>query len=131
MFSSAAGRRVRIAIVLINDGENIGPDLTTVGSRRDRRDLLEAIALPSASIARGFESYTITTHEGKLHTGVIVRQTGDAMHLRTTDQKEIRIPRESVDEIVPSPISVMPQGLDQVLTNAELADLVAYLQSLR
>ena len=114
-----------------NEGGRVGPDLTQVGQRRSGRDLAEAVLFPSASIARGFESMTIITDSGKAYTGIIVRESGDAIHLRTADQQELRILREEIEEMAPSSISIMPQGLDRTMSKEELLDLLAYLQTLR
>jgi putative membrane-bound dehydrogenase-like protein len=114
-----------------NEGESIGPDLSGIGSARTRADLLEAIVLPSASFARGFEPYVVSTAGGKLYTGLIARQTGEAVYLRTADRAEVRIPRAEIEEIAAGRESIMPQGLDRVLTTEELRDLLAYLSSLR
>jgi len=113
-----------------NDGESIGPDLSRIGATRTRADLLEAIVMPSASFARGFEPYVISTVQGKLHTGIISRQTSDAVYLRTADRSEVRIARSDIEELNPGNQSIMPQGLDRVLTAEELRDLLAYLSSL-
>jgi putative membrane-bound dehydrogenase-like protein len=113
-----------------NEGENIGPDLSRIGAARTRADLLEAIVMPSASFARGFEPYVITTKKGKVFTGIISRQTGDTVFLRTADRLEVRIPRSEIAELDPGKISIMPQGLDQNLTIEELRDLLAFLASL-
>lgn len=112
-------------------GGTIGPDLSTIGRIRQRRDLVEAIVFPSASLARGYQTYTVLDDAGASHTGVLERETGDAVFLRNAQRDEVRIPRAHIEAIQPSSVSVMPQGLDKVLTPAELADLVAYLESLR
>ncbi len=112
-------------------GEKIGPDLTTIGAIRNRRDLTEAVLYPSASLARGYESYGVMTHGGQVHTGLLGRQTATAVYLRTTDRAEVRVPREEIEQLVPSATSIMPQGLDKVLSDTELRDLIAYLESLR
>ena len=112
-------------------GERIGPELSKIGQIRNRRDLVEAIVFPSASLARGYESFSASTKEGKVHAGLIDRETAAAIYLRTSDRAEIRIDRANLDELAPSPTSIMPQGLDKVLTAAEIADLVAYLGSLK
>src|SRR5262249_60780056 len=78
-----------------------GPDLSSIGAARSRADLLEALVLPSASFARGFEPYVVSTVGGKLYTGIIARQTGEAVYLRTADRAEVRIPRAEVEEIAP------------------------------
>jgi putative heme-binding domain-containing protein len=113
------------------EGGNVGPNLSHIGEIRTRRDLLEAIVFPSASFARGYEPVQIVTRGGKIHSGVIARETGDALFLRTAERAEIRMERNDVEQLAPSSTSVMPQGMDDVLTPQELADLVAYLQSLR
>ena len=102
-----------------------------MGERRSPRDLAEAVLYPSASIARGFESMIVITDRGKSFAGMIVRESGDSVLLRTAEQQELRIPRDEIEEMDPSTISIMPAGLDETMTAGELADLVAYLRSLR
>jgi putative heme-binding domain-containing protein len=109
-------------------GGKVGPDLTKIGGIRSGRDLLEAVVFPSASFAREFRSYNIVTDRGKIYTGVISRQTAAAIYLRTSELAEIRIPRAEIEEMTESATSLMPKGLDQVLSESELRDLLAFLQ---
>ncbi len=113
------------------EGGSIGPDLTDVASRRSSRDLLEAIAIPSASLARGYESYVVVTSDGRVVNGLVTRETADALVIRTPQQTEVRITRKSIEELHPDSTSIMPAGLTEVLTADELSDLLAYLQSLK
>ena len=53
------------------------------------------------------------------------------MYLRTSQLAEIRISRQDVEEIVPSSISIMPQGLEKTMTDQEFADLLEYLYQRR
>ncbi len=110
-------------------GEKIGPDLSKIGEVRNRRDLLEAMVFPSSSLARGYESFNVTTQEGKVLAGLLSRETAVAIYIRTTDRAEIRIERGDIDALTPSLTSIMPQGLDKVLSPAELRDVIAYLES--
>ncbi len=112
-------------------GETIGPDLSKIGEARTSRDLLEAILYPSASFARGYESYTVVTDQGLSATGVISRETADAVYLRTAQRAEVRVPRGQLEQMAPSRVSVMPQGLEKTITRTELRDLIAFLQSLK
>jgi putative membrane-bound dehydrogenase-like protein len=114
-----------------NEGGRVGPDLTKIGASRSGTDLLEAIVFPSATFAREFRPYIIATDAGKVYTGIITRQTADAVHLRTADLAEIRIARSSIEEMKESNTSIMPKGLDAVLSSTELRDLLAYLQQLK
>jgi putative membrane-bound dehydrogenase-like protein len=112
-------------------GAHIGPDLTRIGAVRARRDLLESIVFPSASLARGYEPYVVTTQDGRFHTGLLARETADAIVLITAERAEIRLPRSAVETIEQGRVSIMPQGLDAQLTRQELADVLAFLQSLK
>src|SRR5262249_27902661 len=112
-------------------GGKVGPDLTKIGSIRTGRDLLEAVGFPSASIVRGYEPYQVTTHDGRGHHGLPGRQTAEGIYLVTAERAEVRIPRRGIETFEPSRVSIMPQGLDGQLTHEELADLLAFLQSLR
>jgi len=108
-------------------GAAIGPNLSGIGAIRARRDMLEAIVFPSASFARGFEPVAIATKSGKVHSGIIDRETASAIYLRTTDRAEIRIERGDVEELATASISIMPQGLDKTLSLDDLRDLIEFL----
>lgn len=114
-----------------NDGALIGPDLTHIGAIREPRDLLESIVAPSASFARGYETFTVLTKTGLHHRGIITRETATAVYLRAADRSEIRVARDDVETMLPSPLSVMPEGLDRLVTTDDLRDLIAYLYSLK
>ncbi len=114
-----------------NEGGRVGPDLSTIGQRRNQRDLLEAVIFPSSSLARGFESQALLLTDGRSLTGLITRETADAVILRTADQNEHRIVRGNVEEMKPSPLSIMPTGLESTMSKQQLADLIAYLQMLK
>jgi putative heme-binding domain-containing protein len=105
--------------------------LSKVGERRNLRDLLEAVVLPGSSIARGFESHAVRTHDGQTITGLVVRETPESVFLRTLDQRELRLKRSDIDQMHSSPTSIMPAGLESAISRQELADLLAYLQSLK
>jgi putative membrane-bound dehydrogenase-like protein len=113
------------------EGGHVGPDLSRIGAARTGRDLLESIVFPSASFARGYEPFVVATDDGRVQTGVVVLETGDSIVLATSDRLEIAIPRRSIEAIEPSRVSVMPRGLEANLSDAELADLLAFLQSLK
>lgn len=115
------------------EGGHIGPNLAGIGEIRTRRDLLEAVAFPSASFARNFEPFTLITKSGITQSGIISRTTSDAIYLTTGERTTIRVPRSEIEEdgIMPASVSIMPQGLDRILQPAELKDLLSFLSSLR
>ncbi|HEY1065041.1 MAG TPA: HEAT repeat domain-containing protein, partial [Pirellulales bacterium] len=114
-----------------NQGGLVGPDLSTIGQRRSERDLLEAVLYPSLSLARGFESFSIETHDGRSRVGVVVRETPQTLTLRLIDQSDVELARSDIADMSPSPLSVMPAGLEKTMNPTELRDLIAYLKSLK
>ena len=65
------------------------------------------------------------------YNGILGRDTPEAVTLVTAERTEIRIPRSDMEEIHPSRVSIMPQGLDTQLSRQELSDLIAFLTSLK
>lgn len=112
-------------------GGQVGPDLTKIGGIRNQRDLLESIALPSQTLARGFETYDVETSDGHILQGVLHRETAEHIWLRLADRSERRVPRSDVTVMAPSKQSIMPEGLLKKLALQEQADLLAYLLSLK
>lgn len=112
-------------------GGNLGPDLTNIGKVRTERDLIEAIVFPNASFVRGYEPFTVATKSGDDFTGIIRNDAPDEVVLAIGPQLEQRIARADVTELRPSAVSLMPAGLDAVLTRQELADLVAFLKNVQ
>jgi putative heme-binding domain-containing protein len=96
--------------------------------QRDRsaHDLLEAIVYPSVTFVREYESYRIKT-ENNEYTGIIRQQTPEWIVLHTAPQTSVRIPRNEILSLESSDVSMMPQGLDQLLTDQEMSDLMAFL----
>lgn len=112
-------------------GGRVGPDLSTIGAIRTPRDLLEAIVLPSASFVRGYEPYVVRTSGGDVLSGIIARETTDAVYLYSAERTELRVPRSSIEVLQQSRVSIMPQGLEAQLSRPELADLIAFLAALK
>lgn len=112
-------------------GGKVGPDLTTIGSNRAIRDLIESIVFPSATIVRDYEPYSMITVDGRTLTGLIIRESEESITVQQSTGDPIIVRREDIDEMLPSPVSIMPSDLDKSLTEEELADLVAYLASLK
>ncbi|WP_423146712.1 PVC-type heme-binding CxxCH protein [Rubrolithibacter danxiaensis] len=112
-------------------GNDFGPKLTEIGSKLPKEGLLEAIVHPSSGISFGYEGWQINMKDGSAQTGIIASKTetdidlkfpgGAKQHLKTADVKSMKELKESM----------MPDGLDQTMSKQELADLLAYLSSLK
>jgi putative heme-binding domain-containing protein len=110
-------------------GGHIGPDLTSVGTIRTERDLLESIVYPSASFVRSYEPMIVLTKGGEQYNGILRKDAADEVVLVTGPEAEARIARPEIAEMRPGSVSLMPAGLDQQLSKQDLADLVAFLKN--
>ena len=108
------------------EGGKLGPDLTSIQRDRSAHDLLESIVYPSATFAREYETYLIKTKTNE-YLGIIHENTPDAIVLGTSPQTTVRISKKDILSTEVSDVSMMPQGLDQLLSDQELADLMAFL----
>ena len=113
-------------------GGSTGPDLTNVAGRFSYKDLLESVIVPSKVISDQYKASTIETKKGKLITGRIVNNAKDEITLLTDPvdiSKTVTIKRSDIEDILPSPTSLMPQKLFDQLNEEEVLDLLAYLMS--
>jgi putative heme-binding domain-containing protein len=111
-------------------GGAVGPDMSSIGASAQIDYLVESLLLPSKAIKEGYHSVLVTTKRGEQFTGVKIRETKEAITLRTDQDKEVVIAMRRVENIMPSKVSLMPEGLTDTLTRNELVDLVAFLSSL-
>ncbi len=113
-------------------GTHLGPDLSKIGGIRTRRDLLEAIVFPSASFVRSYETVEVKRRDGTLAYGMIRNQNAQAVTLITgAVTPDVTVTTADIATMNPGAASLMPQGIDQILTPQELSDLLAFLMSLK
>lgn len=112
-------------------GSSVGPDLTGIGKRLKSRELLESILLPSKTIADEYAVMLVATDEGRIYSGRIEREDSRTLVLRpnTVGEALVEIPTERIIERHKSDRSNMPSGTLNVLHEAEILDLLGYLQS--
>ena len=73
----------------------------------------------------------VETRDGEEHSGIVKRETPESVLLVTGPGVEQNFARSDIDIIRPGAVSIMPEGLDEQLTRQELADLMAFLKSLK
>jgi putative heme-binding domain-containing protein len=108
-----------------------GPHLVEIGKRYKRAELIESILRPSAKVAQGFDTYGFVTVEGKVLTGFVVSESADAVTIREASGLSHTLKLADIEERAKRDLSMMPEGIAGNLTPEELADLLAYLESLK
>jgi putative membrane-bound dehydrogenase-like protein len=107
-----------------------GPYLGDIGRRAQVHHLVQSIIAPNAVITEGFQLQVIATEEGNVHSGVLVEESGLKVSLGLADGSVIHIPKGSIEQRSQQARSAMPD-FSQQLTSQQVADLVAFLQTLR
>jgi putative membrane-bound dehydrogenase-like protein len=108
-----------------------GPHLVDIGKRSSAAELVESILQPSAKIAQGFETYTFVMKDGRLFTGFVVTESAKAVQIREANGLQRELMLVDLDARQIQKQSAMPDGLVSNLTPPQLADLLAYVQSLK
>jgi putative membrane-bound dehydrogenase-like protein len=109
-------------------GVDLGPDLSTIG-RTERKSILESILQPSNQVAPSYQTWQIEMKDGKVFTAMLVNTYLDEYTYLDAKGHQFKVTTRDVAEVRPLPISIMPDGLADLLTDQELRDLLAYLCS--
>ena len=109
----------------------LGPDLSGVADRFSRSDLFAAIVLPNRDVSSRYRTTMLELDNGKVYSGLIIYESVDGLLLRNSTNQTFRIETRNIEHRRRLPTSLMPSGLLKDLRPNELADLYAYLKSLR
>ncbi len=109
---------------------SLGPSLVGVTKRFSRDDLAKAIFEPSRDISDRYKSIRVLTVDGEIFTGMIVYNAADGTTLQTATGAIIRINQENIEDKAYATESLMPSGLLDEKSPADVADLYAYLGTL-
>jgi putative heme-binding domain-containing protein len=107
----------------------VGPSLVGVAKRFSRDDLLTAILDPSRDVADRYRTVRFTTAD-QIYEGVVIYEATDGVMLQTSADTTVRVPGKAIESRKPGVNSLMPAGLLDALSDAEVADLMAYLKKL-
>lgn len=111
-------------------GDEIGPDLSEIGTKLSREALFESIMYPSAGINFNYETYVVETEDGNVLSGVITAETDDTIILKSADYVTRVLKKSELVERVKQQISLMPADVTKLITDQELVDVVQYLTKL-
>ena len=113
---------------MYGEGGLVGPDIT--GSNRANLDyLLSNIISPSEVIQDDYKMVVVTTHDGRTYLGNVSAENERQVTLRVVGQEAVVLNKSDIQSLDVTAVSLMPEGLLETLTDAEVLDLVAFLRT--
>lgn len=113
-----------------NEGTKIGPQLDGIGGRGLDR-LLEDILDPNRNVDAAFRQTTLVLKDGKSVPGLLLREEGQIVVMADDKGKEVRVPKDDIEEKRISLLSAMPANISEALPEKDFYDLMAYLLTQR
>jgi len=114
-----------------NVGKDVGPALAEIGSKLGKDALFESILAPNAGISMGFETTQLSLKNSDVAIGIVRSETPDQITLVMAGGAENKYKKEDVAKREKLPTSLMPPGLQAMMSTQDLVDLVEYLSSLK
>jgi putative membrane-bound dehydrogenase-like protein len=109
-------------------GQNVGPDLASVGDK-SVQGLLTAILDPNRAVEPRYINYLAITKAGKTYTGILASETSTSITLVAPDGKAQQLLRNEFDDLSSTGKSLMPEGLEKDLSVQDLADIIAHVRA--
>ena len=111
-------------------GTALGADLRGIRNRGLPAILLNILD-PNREVKPKYLAYILTTLDARVITGMVESESANSLLLRRPDGVLVEVPRADVDQMSSTGLSFMPEGLEKELDLVKMADLLAYLDSLR
>jgi cytochrome c oxidase cbb3-type subunit III len=122
-------------------GGRLGPELTSEGGSRTREAIIDSVRNPSRRLAWGltestkefpqeYESVTVVTADGKEIKGVTLNEDSFSVQIMDTNEKIHLLEKDKLRSFKKSRQSAMPKFGEDVLSDKDLDDIVAYLVSM-
>jgi putative heme-binding domain-containing protein len=100
--------------------QNRGPDA-----------ILTNVLDPNREVNPQYLNYILITQDGRSLSGAIASETATSVTLRRAENAQDTILRIDIDELRSTGQSLMPEGLEKEVDVPALADLIAYLNSIK
>jgi putative heme-binding domain-containing protein len=111
-------------------GDEVGADLKAI---RDRG--LEAVLLniidPNREVKPQYLSYSAELKDMRVVTGMLAAETATGLTIRRPDGRSESIQRADVEGLRSLGVSYMPDGIERQIDVPAMADLLAYLNSIK
>jgi putative heme-binding domain-containing protein len=111
-------------------GSRVGPDLSDVGARRTPEVIQQALVAPDDEVLPENRSVRVVTRDGVTTVGRLLNQDAVSVQLITAKEELRTFLKDNLRDYGILDKGLMPSTQGK-LTDAQLADVVSYLTSLR
>jgi putative heme-binding domain-containing protein len=119
-------------------GGRLGPDLTGVGGSRTHEAIIDSVRNPSRRLAWGlteatkefpqeYESVTVVTADGKEIKGVTLNEDNFSVQIMDSSEQIHLLEKDKLRSFQKNRASAMPKYGNEVLSDKDLEDIVAFL----
>lgn len=112
-------------------GHAIGPSLAGSSNAREPEALLTHVLDPNFYIPPQYVQYVAVDRKGRTYTGILAEQTSTSISLKREKDAVDTLLRSNLEELSSTGKSLMPEGFEKKLTRQDMADLIAYLQTVQ
>ena len=105
----------------------MGPDLTGLRNQ-PAETLLLHIMVPNFEITPGYQAFSATLQDGRNLSGWLVAEGDNSVTLRTVGGTDETVLRANIASLAATPVSLMPDGLEQTMSKDEMANLISYIK---
>jgi putative heme-binding domain-containing protein len=109
------------------DGADFGPNLSDVGKRLKREEVLESILFPNKNLDPKYRATNVVTTEGKAVSGLVVAESDEELSLLLGQGTVQKIPQQDIEIRQEVEVSSMPERLNDSMSGVELLDLLEFL----
>ena len=111
-------------------GNVVGPDLSRISAAQKKDHVLESVLQPSKDVDPQYYPRMLITDDGRSFTGILLRDGGGGKEFyRDANGRERMIKTAEVVSRKELRSSVMPAGLIDTMTDREIRDLLAFLNT--
>ena len=111
-------------------GFEIGPNLATIKTRGAETIMVNVLD-PNREVNPQFVNYIVLTEDGRAMTGMIASESASSITLRRAENATDTVLRVDMDEMQSTGQSIMPEGLEKVISQQAMADIIDYLMKVK
>jgi putative membrane-bound dehydrogenase-like protein len=111
-------------------GHEIGPNLAAMSNRGAEAVLINVLD-PNREVTPQYVDYVVETTDGRTLTGILAGESANSVTLRRAENVTDTVLRTNIKRMRSGRVSIMPEGLEQQLDQQGMADLIAYVMSVK